>query len=68
MFSDEMTFRALLAASAAERLGFHETAEAFLALARGSIFDVLKTQPWIDHPPWSTDRTIAEAGLASMGR
>ena len=40
MFSDEMTFRALLAASAAERLGFHETAEAFLALARGSIFDV----------------------------
>lgn len=45
---DEMTIRALLAASAMKRLGFHGTADAFLVLARSSIFDVLKPERWID--------------------
>ena len=54
MLTDEMTFRALLAASAAERQGFHATAEAFQGLARSFIFDALRSQPWIDRPPWTT--------------
>lgn len=61
MFPDEVTFRALLAASAAERQGFHATAEAFLALARGSILDALKVQPWIDRRPWTADH-LSEPG------
>lgn len=68
MLSDEMTFRALLAASAAERQGFHATAEAFLALARGSILDMLKAQPWIDQPPWTTDRSIARIAECRIGQ
>lgn len=62
MLSDEMTFRALLAASTAERQGFHATADAFQALARSFIFDTLRSQPWIDGPPWTSDGQAGRVG------
>lgn len=45
MITDEMTIRALLAASAAERQGFYATADAFFTLARDFIFEVRQVQP-----------------------
>lgn len=63
MLSDEMTLRAFQAARAAEEQGFHATAEAFRGLARGCILDTLRSQPWIDQPPWTTVKPSSPEGL-----
>lgn len=58
MLSDEMTLHALLAASTAERQGFHATAEAFRELARTFMLDTLRSQPWIDQRPWMAQHLL----------
>ena len=60
MLTDEMTFRALLAASGAERQGFHATAEAFRGLARGFVFDMPESQFTIDLSPSTRGDTMVE--------